>query len=248
MGSVPVTSYGEETLRCCCCGKKSRHTVLLSSNTFGGSTHLDQRPPGMYGSTVEHWLQECPYCGYVAWDIAYGDDKARHFTSTPQFSAASLDPDPDPAVRRFLVRAAFEAFHGDRRSAFLYTLHAAWVADDYKKTGEARALRLKAAEHLAGVRIASIDTRLRLLDVLRRASNWSLAEALIAELTSEELEYPFAEIVSFHRDRVGARDDGRYTIEQALEGRPEPPVTIDDPELIKAIARHIKIIPNPRRR
>lgn len=241
-----MTDYGEETIRCCCCGKKSRHTVLLSSNSFGGSTDLDQRPPGMYGLTVESWLQECPFCGYVAWDIAHGDDNARYFTSTPQFSAASLDPEPDPAVRRFLVRAAFEAYHGDRRSAFLYTLHAAWVADDRKQTGEARALRLKAAEHLAGVHIASIDTRLRLLDALRRASSWRAAEALITELAAEELEYPFAEIVCFHRDKIAARDDRRYTIQQALDGKPEPPPSYD-PELIKALSRHIKIIPNPRR-
>lgn len=241
-----MTSYSKETLRCCCCGRTSGHTVLMSTNSMGGSPDLDQRPPGMVRSTVESWLQECPYCGYVAWDISYGDDKARHFTSTPQFSSASLDPDPDPAARRFLVRAAFEAYHGERRSAFLYTLHAAWTADDKGQADDARALRRRAAEHLAGVRIASIDTRLRLLDVLRRASNWSAAEALVAELTADELEYPFAEIVSFHRDKIAAREDGRYTIAQALDGKKEPTPSYD-PEMIKALARHIKIVPNPRR-
>ncbi len=243
-----MTSYSKETLRCCCCGKTSGHTVLMSTNSMGGSPDLDQRPPGMVRSTVESWLQECPYCGYVAWDISYGDDKARHFTSTPQFSSASLDPAPDPAARRFLVRAAFEAYLGDRRSAFQYTLHAAWTADDRKQADEARRLRLKAAEHLAGSRINSVDTRLRLLDVLRRASSWTAAEALVAELTAEGLEYPFAEIISFHRDKIAARDDARYTIDEALKGKPEPPPVIEDPELIKALARHIKIVPSSRRK
>jgi len=37
--------------------------------------------------------------------------------------------------------------------------------------------------------------------VLRQASSWEAAEALIAELAAEELEYPFAEIVSLHRSK-----------------------------------------------
>lgn len=241
-----MTDYDTWKLQCHCCGKTSEHSVLMSSNSFG-SRDLDQRPPKMYRWTIASWLQECPYCGYVAPSIDKGDAKARSFLDTAEFRAASLDPAPDPVSRRFLVRAAQHAFDGERRSAFLSTLSAAWVADDSNRPSDAAALRLRAARHLEGPRITSIDTRLLLLDVLRRASSWEAAEALTAELTAEELDYPFAEIVAFHRDKIAARDDQRHTIGQALEGKPPPPVAVEDPELLKAIARHIKIVPNPRR-
>jgi hypothetical protein len=216
-----MTTYDTRKLQCSCCGKTSEHAVLMSTNSFG-SRDLDQRPAGMAHATIESWLQECPFCGYVAPDLEKGGAKARGFMDTAGFQAASLDPLPDPAVRRFLVRAAQDAHCGDRKSAFLNTLAAAWVADDGKQLSEATALRLAAAAHLAGGRIASIDTQLLLLDVLRRASSWDAAEALTAELIAEALEYPFADIVSFHRDRIAARDSDSYTIAQALAGRPEP--------------------------
>jgi hypothetical protein len=239
-----MTDYDQRKLKCYCCGKLSKHWELMSSNSFG-SRDLDQRPPGMFRSTIGSWLQECPYCGYVAPSIDKGDTKARSFVDTPEFRAASLDPLAEPASRRFLVRAAQDAFDGDRRSAFLNTLRAAWVADDSGRTSDATALRLKAAGHLDGGRITSIDTRLLLLDVLRRAANWEAAEALIAELTAEELEPPFSNIVAFHRGKVEARDGGRYTIAQAYSSKPEPSRSEADPELVKAIARHLKIVRRP---
>lgn len=241
-----MTDYSTQKLQCYCCGKTSEHSVLMSSNSRG-SPDLDQRPPEMYRWTIGSWLQECPYCGYVAPSIDKGDAKARGFLDSAEFRILAHDPAPDPVSRRFLVRAAEHAYHGERRLAFLSTLSAAWVADDGNRPTEAAALRLRAARHLERAPITSIDTRLLLLDVLRRASSWEAAEALIAELTAEELEYPFAAIVSFHRDKIAARDGERYTISQALEGKPPPPVAAGDQELIKAIARHIKIVPNPRR-
>jgi len=241
-----MTDYDTERLRCHCCGKTSEHSVLMSSNR-SGSPDLDQRPPKMYRWTIGSWLQECPYCGYVAPSIDKGDAKARAFLDSEEFRVASRDPAPDPVARRFLVRAAEHAYHGERRLAFLSTLSAAWITDDRNRPADAAALRLQAARHLEGSPITSIDTRLLLLDVLRRASSWEAAEALVVELTAEGLEYPFAAIVSFHRDKIAARDGERYTISQALAEKPAPPAPVEDPELIKAIARHIKIVPGPRK-
>lgn len=242
-----MTNYSTSTLQCYCCGKSSEHTVLLSTNSHG-SPDLDQRPAEMKRSTIDSWLQECPYCGYVASNIEMGDAAARSFVETAEFRAASLDPLSDPTARRFLVRAAQDACCGDRKSAFLNTLAAAWVADDNKRPSDAVALRLKAAAHLSGDRIRSIDTRLLLLDVLRRASNWEAAEALIAELAAEELEYPFAEIVSFHRSKIETRDAGLYTIADALDGKPERRERRDteaDPEALRMLTERLRKMNKP---
>jgi len=239
-----MTDYDKRKRKCYCCGMASERWELMSSNSFG-SRDLDQRPPGMFRSTVDAWLQECPYCGYVAPSIDKGDANARSFVETPEFRAASLDPLAEPASRRFLVRAAQDAFYGDRRSAFLNTLRAAWVADDSGRASDATALRLRAAGHLGEGPLTSLDTRLLLLDVLRRAASWHAAAALIAELMAEELEHPFADIVAYHRRRIEVRDSGRHTIAEALARESEPDRGEADPELVKAIARHLKIVRKP---
>lgn len=211
-----MTSYGTFVRKCYCCGKKSKHCELLSSNSWG-SPDLDQRSPGMFRDTVADWLQECRFCGYVAPLIDKGDPKASSFVDTREFRAACLDPLADPASRRFLVRAAQDAYYGDRRSAFLNTLCAAWIADDNKEqSSEALTLRLRAAAHLEGRPIKSLDMRLLLLDVLRRSRRWEDAERLASELAAEGLDYPFADIVAFHRGKIEAKDSGRFTIARAL--------------------------------
>jgi hypothetical protein len=129
--------------------------------------------------------------------------------------------------------------------AFLNALCAAWVAEDRGQASDAVALRLKAARYFAGSRIRSIDTRLLLLDVLRRAASWDAAEALTDELAAEELESPFVDIVTFHRGRIEARDSGRYTIAEALAGTPEPNKDEADPETAEAIARHLRTARKP---
>lgn len=240
-----MTDYKEEKLRCYCCGKKSKQTVLLSTNSFG-SPDLDQRQGGMARSTISYWLLECPFCGYVAPNIEQGDAKAKSFMQTPEFQAASSDPTFDPAARRFLVRAAEHAHDGDRMAAFLDTLCAAWIADDRRQPDEAAALRLKAAAHLAGSQIKSIDTRLLLLDVLRRASSWEASEALADEMIVEDLGDPFVRVISFHRAKINARDNGRYTIADAQRRR-RGASTID-PEMVKILAGHLSALPSSRQK
>jgi len=230
-----MTDYSTSSLQCYCCGRSSEHAVLMSTNSFG-SPDLDQRPAEMERSTIDSWLQECPHCGYVGASIEQGDAQARSFMDTEEFRAASLDSSSDPIIRRFLVHAARQAHRGNRKSAFLDTLSAAWVADDKKQSLQATSLRLRAVAQLAGDRITSIDTRLLLLDVLRRASSWEAGETLCAEMAAEELEYPFAEIVSFHRGKIELRDNGCYTIAESLSGKPEPDACDTDPELIIHIA------------
>jgi len=231
-----MTSYEREKLQCYCCGKTSQQTVLMSTNSFG-APDLDQRPSGMARSTIGSWLQECPFCGYVAGSIDRGNAKARAFLDTAEFCAASLEPLADPAARRFLVRAAQDAYEGDRRAAFRHTLLAAWVADDNRQASQATAFRLRAAGHLGDGPIRSIDVRLELLDVLRRASSWERAAALADELTAEGLEHPFTAIVAFHRRKIAAKDSGRYTIEQAL--RRERGNDEANAEMLKLLAHHL---------
>lgn len=236
-----MTTYDTQTLRCYCCGRTSEHSVLMSTNSFG-SRDLDQRPPQMMRSTMASWLQECPSCGYVAADIKTGDAKVQSFVGTPAFQALCAASSPDPAVRRFMVRAVIETHNGDMESAFTHTLSAAWIADDRGRSSEAAALRLRAAAYIEGT-AASLDTRLVLLDVLRRASNWEAAEALVDQLAAAKLEDPYAAIVSFHRSKIERRDSCCYTIADALADTPQPDNGgAANPERLKILTDHLRKI------
>jgi hypothetical protein len=210
----------------------------MSSNSFG-SRDLDQRPPEMMRSTMASWLQECGFCGYVAADIGTGDATVRDFVGTPAFQALCADPAPDPVSRRFLVRAALDTRSGDMEEAFTHTLAAAWVADDGNRYSDATALRLKAAAYVAG-KAASLDTRLVLLDVLRRAEDWSAAETLADALAADRPGHPYNAIVAFHRGKIAARDFGRYTIADALADTTKPDTSAATPERVKMLVDRLQ--------
>ncbi|CAN7604541.1 hypothetical protein LJR220_005542 [Bradyrhizobium sp. LjRoot220] len=176
---------------------------------------------------MEMWLQECPSCGFVARSIDQGHEIDRTNASSPEYRALVASSFSSSVERRFLLQAALFAMRGEAESAFSNALCAAWAADD-RGTEQASAHRVKAAGHVYGRAGVSIDTRLRLLDVLRRSSRWEAASGLASELNSEELEHPFDVIIGFHVDKIAARDDGCYTIARALaDRRPPPPSSLD---------------------
>ena len=60
--------------RCSCCGMDVPCTLVLSSNE-NGPRDLDGRPAEMFRSTIEHWIRQCPKCGYCAASLAHDGDK-----------------------------------------------------------------------------------------------------------------------------------------------------------------------------
>ena len=217
-----MTTGKEQNVRCACCGERSKHWVLWSTTSIG-SADLDQRPPGMKRHTMGSWLQECPSCGYAAFSIDKADEEDRTLVNAPAYRRLLSETFPSPEQRRFMLRAALVDMKGNAESAFSNALCAAWIADDRHQPRQASELRIKAAGYIAGRTEISFDTRLRLLDVYRRASAWDAAQKLAAELKAEELEYPCGEIVGFHLERITSGDSGTYTIAEALDGRPHPP-------------------------
>lgn len=217
-----MTTGKEEKVRCACCGGRSKHWVLWSTTSIG-SADLDQRPPGMQRHTMDSWMQECPSCGYAAFSLDKADEEDRALVNAPAYRRLLAETFPSPGQRRFLLRAALADMKGDAESAFSNALCAAWIADDRRQPQQASELRIKASVYVAGETGISFDTRLRLLDVYRRASAWEAARKLAAELKAAELEYPCGEIVDFHIEKIASADSDTYTIAEALDGRPPPP-------------------------
>ncbi|MHC4050229.1 hypothetical protein [Bradyrhizobium sp. 25ACV] len=227
-----MTNDRKEDVRCFCCGETSEQLVLSRSSQLG-VRDLDLRS-GMMPSTMGSWLQECPNCGYVATDLAKGDECDRLFVQTEQYAALCELPQFSRRSSRFLLRAAIELAREDFERAFDSTLCAAGDADDCNLPDIARGLRKIASRYLAG-RPLTVDLRVSLLDVLRRVSDWAAAAALAVELMGENLGHPRAAIVCFQLGRIEARDDRCYTLSQVLRSNHDPEASNDDAEHLEHV-------------
>ncbi len=159
--------------------------------------------------------------------------------------------DPRRLFLRFQTRAAIAAALGDEAEQATRELHSAWVADDSGRAGDAVDARRRAAallERLVG-RGDAIDeaaedgddaaerrwmTALRhrmLVDALRRAGDWEPADEAARRFVEQVLpalpppgpdEFDVAQLFSFMRARIAARDDRCFTLEEARYGRQDP--------------------------
>ena len=174
------------------------------------SPDLDLRPGEPTRSTLPRWVQTCRDCGASGPDLAALPASASATLESPAY-AALRRPGPDAAFLRWALIAQQA---GDQVAAAEATLQAAWALDD--KEQDASALRRQAAS-LWGLP-GSVESVLRLVDVLRRAGEWDRAAETVAEATRHRapLDSSSAAILAFQQARIAEHDRGRYLISSAL--------------------------------
>jgi len=101
---------------------------------------------------------------------------------------------------------------GDAEGAAEATLHAAWALDDAGQ--DAAGLRRRAAALFGAPE--GPEAALRLVDILRRAGDFTAASARAGELDLEALDENSAAILMFQRDRIAAGDAARHMISSVL--------------------------------
>jgi hypothetical protein len=210
----------DQRVTCAVCGKDSDQTVLTSTNMFG-SPDLDLRPGEMQRSTMTLWVQACPHCTFAAPDIGCATSGEKAVVQSAAYAGIGSHM-PDLA-RRFLRRAHIEEQLGNLRLAAFSTLHAAWHLDDRGEAAKAQDLRRQAAQ-LLGAHLcrsakdgdgATIQDRVRLIDMLRRAGERNEAARIVANLRKEKLEPLIVRIVDFQSDLIDRCDEGCYTVADA---------------------------------
>ena len=196
------------------------HCRALSPTSFGGAD-----------APLELWLMRLaampaidPYLGALA---AFGRAARGGAASVMAHYTRFHTPEDPVAEARAVAKAAVEV--GVRvtpeairflRWAMLCTdaergealLQAAWTADD--AGADATAVRRDAAS--AWGEPPSIESALRLIDILRRAGEFHSAEARAVALSDAPLDENSTRIVAFQRARIAARDTGRHLISSAL--------------------------------
>ena len=133
---------------CSVCGKKSVHYALLSTNTFGGGPDLDGRPGEMMRSTMGMWIQECPVCGVVAYDLEDECPVTEQWLKQKSYKKCDGIKFASGLAKRFYRHYKILSYADDREGAFQELRCAAWACDDVGDTKNARHCRLLALELL----------------------------------------------------------------------------------------------------
>ena len=181
-----MTTLFKEEETCFVCGKSSEHTVLGSTNAFG-SPDLDLRPPPMKRSTIRHWVQRCPFCGYCAASISEGPEAAKRIVTSSGYGEQLAAAFPALA-NQFLCWSLIQAADGEEAGAAMAALHAAWICDDERATAKADICRRKAIAQFTNARAkgqqfaedGAAETLL-LVDLYRRTGQFEQVEAICEE-------------------------------------------------------------------
>ena len=218
-----MATIATEEKRCAVCGKTSVQGFVADAGRQG-SADLDLRPPPDQRETIAHWVQECPHCGYCGVTLEEPTAGAAEVIASEDYRAIREGSSPELVVRLLCASTLLE--HAERWVEAAETaLWAAWAADDAGADEEAARARRRALDLLAEVRlrgehyIGNPDAEtLVMADLARRAGEFERAAELLDGLAAVG-DPRFAAIVAFQRERLAARDTGRYTVEEASRAR-----------------------------
>lgn len=204
-----------ETKKCCKCNAKCNVVVLESTNTFG-SPDLDLRPPEMQRSTMDMWLQECPHCGYINYDLALDNGINKDFINSKQYKASLTDnKDSKYGLACKFYKFYLEMMELDLISkAYIALLHTAWCCDDIKEYEIAKDCRNKMTKLFE---LFSEDDKnneniiARHIDVMRRAGKF---EDIIKQYSNFCAKTDIIQkVITFQIKLSMANDDSCYRIE-----------------------------------
>jgi hypothetical protein len=200
---------------CAVCGQKSRQ-VRAANLAPEGPPDLDLRPAAAARAAMPSWLQQCPNCFYAAPRLDRAGAAERAVVQGANYRALLAEDGYPPLSRRFLARAMLHEEQGDLHGAAEHTLHAAWAADD---SGQADLAALWRQDSVALFRAGaelSLEQRLRVVDILRRAEDFPGALEEADSLAGAKLSDAMARVLTFERRLIAAGDAGSHTVAAAL--------------------------------
>jgi hypothetical protein len=212
------------TLHCAVCGGPAR-APFHAPRPPEIAPDLDMRPGEPVRSTLRDWLQACGTCHAAGPDLSALPPEAKSVAASAEYRALSMEAAEDTLLFRRWAMICLAA--GDKAAAAEATLQGAWAADDAADMTEAAKLRREAA----ALWDASPDpaTALRLLDVLRRAGEFSAVDALGAQMEAGGLDAFAAAVVAFQRAGAAERDVGHHLLSSAVPDH-ELPAALPKPK------------------
>lgn len=216
-----MTTFFDMDITCCICGKTQKQQVLMSTNAFG-SPDLDSRPPEMQRSTIDHWVQRCPSCGYCARDLSQCDPDIESIIKSSAYQSILQDSSL-PSLAASFMAVSYQKQQVEKFSESAWAaIHAAWVCDDKDDRGGAKNCRLEAITMINKGKTLSQNlikqaggSELITIDLMRRAEMFEEALQLAEETITKDIEETIIKIIQFQIKLIHAKDTQTYTQSQA---------------------------------
>jgi len=215
-----MTNIVPATKKCIMCGKESKHYILLSTCIFD-PPDLDTRPSEMSRGTMEEWIQVCPHCGYVSYDLEKIPEylfregievvmKSKEYKTGKPFNFTRNEKLAKNFYRFYLIHK----YADELEEAFSDIRCAAWDCDDNNDYANASALRKLGMEIMDKIFEDMDDKRSNYLlsraDFLRRTGQF---DAVIKEFTNIKFKKElYNEIIAFQIAKAKEKDTRCYTV------------------------------------
>lgn len=208
-----MTTSRDFDKKCAVCTETSPQTVLMSTSTWG-APDLDLRPSEMQRSSMFAWLQECPHCGYVAFNIEDELKVPSELLKSDEYLTCKGYEFKSYLAKRFFRHSLISDALEDYRSQFFSLHYCAWLCDDAEDdlAVEMRRLALKSIGKFDARNEDEADNlKLIRADLLRRSLQFD-------ELINEFRDVSFDderknEIISFQLELAAKKDSACYTIQ-----------------------------------
>ncbi|MBN2254321.1 MAG: hypothetical protein JW736_01295 [Deltaproteobacteria bacterium] len=207
-----MTTLQEETKKCAVCGNQSVHMEIISTKALGASD-LDARPPEPERSSIRHWIQRCPVCGYCAPDIARGDKEMANIIQSADYRKQLKSSDYPELANSFLCWTLIQEEESQYKIAGWTAVKAAWACDDAGAADAARECRRRAITLLemarqkgqwfadnAGTEEAVI------VDLHRRSGQFEQAMKLCEERLAMQPDSFIVRIMNYQKQLIGKKD------------------------------------------
>ena len=212
-----MTTMMRQKSKCAVCKAVSEHSVITSTNTFGGGPDLDLRPAEMRRSTMGVWVQVCPECGYVSANISDKHQVTKKWLQSEKYLTCDGIDFASDLAKAFYRYYMINLEEKNTEDAFFAILHCAWACDDKKDIENAKHCR-KLAIPLADKLIATDfinrnNIMLLKSDLMRRAGQF---DELIEQYASVSFDDDFLDkILAFQIEKAKEKDAGCYRVEDA---------------------------------
>ena len=193
-----------------------------STNSFG-SPDLDTRPPEMQRSTIYHWIQRCPSCGYCSPDISECGEKTKEIVNSKEYQNIIESGEVPEVAASFLALSYEKEKQQEFSDSAWRAIHAAWICDDEnnleasaKCRKQAVNLIEKAKNHGQTIADQAGASEAITIDLMRRSGMHQEALELSATMKTENIEEIIMQVIMFEEALIAKADITAHTISEAL--------------------------------
>ena len=218
-----MTTIYKEDVECSVCGTTESQSFLGSTSAFG-SADLDTRPPELERSTLAQRIYRCSKCLYCSSDLTTCSEETVEIVQSSEYQDIVGNTSLPETASSFLALSFLSYRLQEYQAAAWSAISAAWICDDHGLAEDAISCRLKALElineGLSGPeKLAHQEgaSEAITIDLMRRAGLFEEAKQVATSINTSETDETIAKVIAFAIHLIDKRDDGIYTIKQALE-------------------------------